>query len=334
LVDENYIIQLAPELPHANSVPNLENLIIPDRTTPDEPQLVQEIKRVLALSLPDSVELCSQGIGGTYFIKNEDGKRIAVFKPSDEEPGSESNPKGMVDDPLMPPGGGSIREVAAYVLDQGFAGVPETYLVSGIQHPSFSSVKSGSLQRYIDHAEDPDISSSRYSVDDVHKIGILDVRLYNMDRNEENILIQNLSSPKLIPIDHSYVLPSELSFLWFEWLHWKQAKQPFSEEILSYIQSIDIQKDAATLRQLGFEPAAIRTMMISSSLLKIAALKYGYNLNQIGSLMSRKSIKDLSPLERMVKETEDQIQYDDDNQDQFLEVLVRKIEAELDKKKS
>jgi len=181
----------------------------------------------------------------------------------------------------------------------------------------------------MDNAEDRDISSSRFSVADVHKIGILDVRLYNMDRNEENILIQNPANPKLIPIDHSYVLPPELSFLWFEWLHWKQAKLPFSAEILDYIRSIDIQKDAAVLRELGFESAAIRTMMISTSLLKIAALKYGYNLFQIGTIMSQKKPKEMSLLERIVKKTEDHIK-DTDNQDQFLEALGYIIEEELD----
>jgi len=305
-----------------DNVPRLDNLV-------DEPELVRETHRILALNRLESVELCSEGTGGTYFIKNEQGKKIAVFKPTDEEPGSDSNPKGKIQDPLLPPGGGSIREVAAYVLDRGFAGVPETYLVSAVEHPSFSSVKSGSLQRYMDNAEDRDISSSRFSVSDVHKIGILDVRLYNMDRNEENILMQNPANPKLIPIDHSYVLPPELSFLWFEWLHWKQAKQPFSAELLDYIRSIDIHKDAAVLRELGFESAAIRTMMISTSLLKIAALKYGYNLFQIGTIMSQKKPKEMSLLERIVKKTEDHMK-DTDNQDQFLEALGHIIEEELD----
>jgi len=306
-----------------DNISRLENLV------DHEPELVRETRRILALNRLESVELCSEGTGGTYFIKNEQGKKIAVFKPTDEEPGADCNPKGKIQDPLLPPGGGSIREVAAYVLDQGFAGVPETYLVSRVEHPGFSSVKSGSLQRYMDNAEDRDISSSRFSVADVHKIGILDVRLYNMDRNEENILIQNPANPKLIPIDHSYVLPPELSFLWFEWLHWKQAKQPFSAELLDYIRSIDIQKDAAVLRELGFESAAIRTMMISTSLLKIAASKYGYNLFQIGTIMSQKKPKEMSLLERIVKKTEDHIK-DTDNQDQFLETLGNIIEQELD----
>jgi len=304
-----------------NKLLNIEN------RTEDEPELVKETRRILSLNRCDSVELCSQGIGGTYFISNEARERIAVFKPNDEEPGSDGNPKGLIPDPLLPPGGGSIREVAAYLVDQGFAGVPETYFVSGLKHPAFNSVKSGSLQRYIPNTEDSsEISSSRYSVPDVHKIGILDIRLYNMDRNSENLLIQNPKNPKLIPIDHTYVLPHELSFLWFEWLHWKQAKQPFSPELLEYIKSIDIEKDTAILRQLGMDEAPIRTMVISTSLLKIAAIKFGYNLFQIGSIVSQKNINEESQLEKMVKKTEAMINGD---KDQFLEVLSQVIEEEL-----
>jgi len=309
---------------YLEKLPNIEN------QTKDEPELVKETRRILALNRRDSVELCSQGIGGTYFISNEAGERIAVFKPTDEEPGAAGNPKDPIPAPLLPPGGGSIREVAAYLVDQGFAGVPETFYVSDIQHPAFNSIKSGSLQRYIPHTEDSsEFSSSRYSISDVQKIGILDIRLYNMDRNSENLLIQNPKNPKLIPIDHTYVLPPALSFLWFEWLHWKQAKQPFSPELLEYIKNIDIEKDAAILRSLGIDEAPIRTMMISTSLLKIAALKFGYNLFQIGSIVSPKNINEESQLEKMVKKVEEM---NGENKEMFVDMLSLVIEEELKNK--
>jgi len=38
-------------------------------------------------------ELCEDGVNGTYFLKNKHGKRIAVFKPQDEEGNSFHNPK-------------------------------------------------------------------------------------------------------------------------------------------------------------------------------------------------------------------------------------------------
>jgi len=90
-------------------------------------------------------ELCEEGVGGTYFIYNEAGSRIAVFKPQDEEPYNINNPKGyrprsgsnagFKEGILV--GEASIRECAAYWLDHDhFAGVPATDLVL-CQHPAF-----------------------------------------------------------------------------------------------------------------------------------------------------------------------------------------------------
>jgi hypothetical protein len=276
-----------------------------------EPELVSRVREILSKNNPRSVELCGEGIGGTYFIRDrETEKKIAVFKPYDEEPGAIYNPKEKQSNPLLPPGKGYLREVAAYLLDhEGFAGVPETHLVCDLRHSSFTPRgKQGSLQRFIENTEDQDISSSRFSIMDVHKIGILDVRLFNMDRNMENLLIESHSNPRLIPIDHTYILPPRLDFVWFEWQYWKQAKQPFSEEHLSYINSLDILQDASILQKLGIEESSIRTMMISTTLLKIAAIQFGLNLFQIASLITRKKPNELSDLEKMVKRAEELIE--------------------------
>jgi len=310
-------------------------------------ELVKLIEQIISLNHPNSVQLCSEGIGGTYFIHDpkKENKRIAVFKPIDEEPGAENNPKGQVCEPLLPPGGGALREVAAYLLDhQHFAGVPETHLLSSpLQHPSFKTPKIGSIQKYVENIETHDMSSSRFSVEDVHKIGILDIRLMNMDRNEENFLIQlqkdDPKNPKLIPIDHSYILPPDLSFVWFEWLHWKQAKQPFHKTHLEYIESLDIKKDTEILRNLGiFQKESIRTMKISTTFLKIAALKFGYNLFQIGQFISRKKLTEESDLEKIVKKTqtlvllEEREKTDENDDEKFIEVLSKVITEELQNK--
>jgi hypothetical protein len=85
-----------------------------------------------------NTELCKSGVGGTYFVYdsiitngNEAQNMSSVFKPTDEEPGAPNNPKQNPPSfvPMMPWGGGSHREVAAFKLDKGFVGVPETHLV-------------------------------------------------------------------------------------------------------------------------------------------------------------------------------------------------------------
>lgn len=75
----------------------------------------------------------------------------ACFKPYDEEPYTPNNPRGreLVANfglvgkesfrmrPGVKPGEGYIREVATYLLDNGFAGVPATGLVEA-RHKAFN----------------------------------------------------------------------------------------------------------------------------------------------------------------------------------------------------
>jgi len=145
----------------------------------------------------NGLELCQEGVGGTYFIRDNKCKYFAVFKPTDEEPGASNNPKNLLQCPLLPPGGGAMREVAAYLLDRNYADVPETYFIDGIVHSGLcysngqTFPKSGSIQRYKDNIGDAStISYTRFPVEEIHRIGILDIRLFNLDRNYENILIQ------------------------------------------------------------------------------------------------------------------------------------------------
>jgi len=92
-----------------------------------------------------SPELCEEGVGGTYFMRDPQNRKIAVFKPQDEEPFNINNPKGyrprrgsdagFKEGILV--GEASIRECVAYLLDhERFASVPVTDLVL-CQHPAF-----------------------------------------------------------------------------------------------------------------------------------------------------------------------------------------------------
>lgn len=106
--------------------------------------LVQEARRALALNLKPAFIL--DGSGGTYFLHNTRKAKIAVFKPADEEPYADNNPRGYIRQPGQDmflregvlPGEACIREVAAFMLDHsGFGGVPMTTLVE-CRHPSFN----------------------------------------------------------------------------------------------------------------------------------------------------------------------------------------------------
>ncbi|MED6175442.1 hypothetical protein PIB30_078358 [Stylosanthes scabra] len=182
----------------------------------------------------------AEGTGGAYFMLDSIGhKYVSVFKPIDEEPMAENNPRGL---PLSLDGEGlkkgtrvgqgAFREVAAYILDhpmtghrslfgdaKGFAGVPPTALVKclheGFNHPGEVTAKIGSLQMFLENnGSCEDMGPGAFPVKEVHKISVLDMRLANVDRHAGNILIgkdAENGQAVLIPIDHGYCLPTSVS---------------------------------------------------------------------------------------------------------------------------
>jgi len=270
--------------------------------------------------------LCSEGLGGTYLVKNGDGEMVAVFKPSDEEPGCVGNPKGNFNSPKkgVRIGDGYMREIAAFMLDhEHIAGVPFTQCIELDGFDNGDKKKIGSLQKFVTNIGSlTDLSPSLFSVDDVHRIAQLDIRLFNIDRNDENLLVTHENNVyHLIPIDHAYSLPNSLiDGPWFDWINWKQVKQPISETMLDYINRIDIEKDSEILRNLGIEEDAIRVMKMSTLVLKLGA-KAGKNFHQIASFLCRPSLKEKSPLEILVKEIEESKDY----WDIFINILNERI---------
>jgi hypothetical protein len=146
----------------------------------------------------ENPELSEEGVNGTYFIKNPAGEKIAVFKPRDEEASSLNNPKYCEEhrDLLkkgVPNGDAALREVAAYLLDrEGFFGVPKTTLVE-VTHPAFFHKenngdyppKLGSVQEFIENdGASWDVGVTNFPANEVHKIGILDIQIFNTDRHE------------------------------------------------------------------------------------------------------------------------------------------------------
>lgn len=187
----------------------------------------------------------SEGSGGAYFMLDSCAQNyVSVFKPTDEEPMAVNNPQGLplsVDGEGLKKGTrvgeGAFREVAAYILDhpksgprsacsdeKGFAGVPPTVMVKCL-HTGFNyaegceysskSLKIGSLQMFMKNSGScEDIGPRAFPVDDVHRISVLDIRLANADRHAGNILVQkddNDGQLVLIPIDHGYCLPENVS---------------------------------------------------------------------------------------------------------------------------
>ena len=299
-------------------------------------QTIQYARRAFALGIkPD---LVMDGSGGSYFIHDTNKNKIAVFKPADEEPYAENNPRGYLPgqgqaDSLrqgIAPGEACIREVAAFLLDhEGFAGVPMTTLAEA-RHPAFNTngarlkvaeggasigahslgavsfpspssssfvqqeqaKKVGSFQEFI-RAEGTmdDLSPSKLSVEQVHKIAILDIRLLNADRNPANLLCRRLpdNTLELVPIDHGYCLRSMCDVSWMDWcwLDWPQLKEPLSEKSKEYIRQMNIDADARILSErLNISKEAIDYFRASSSILK-AGVEAGLSLYSIAVMCCR-----------------------------------------------
>ncbi|XP_010554261.1 PREDICTED: phosphatidylinositol 4-kinase gamma 7-like [Tarenaya hassleriana] len=281
-------------------------------------QIVKEIVKAMKMGVePVSVH---SGLGGAYYFRNGKGQSVAIVKPTDEEPFAPNNPKGFVGKSLGQPGlkrsvrvgETGFREVAAYLLDYDhFANVPPTALVK-ITHSVFNVnngvngngnkpcekklvSKIASFQKFIPHDFDAsDHGTSSFPVAAVHRIGILDVRIFNTDRHGGNLLVRKLDGigrfgqVELIPIDHGLCLPESLEDPYFEWIHWPQASIPFSDDELDYIQSLDPLKDCDMLRtELPMiREACLRVLVLCTVFLKEAAA-YGLCLAEIGEMMTR-----------------------------------------------
>jgi len=174
------------------------------------------------------------------------------------------------------------------------------------------------------HSSCEDISANNFPVRQVHKIGILDIRLANTDRNEANILVtKKLDKIELIPIDHGLVLPRTLSDVWFDWLYWPQAEQHFDEETKSYIARLDPDADCAILRGLTnsntpyFDDQVLRNLKVCTLFLKKGAAA-DLTLFDLGEMMSRKNRLQPSFLERAMMEAEE---ISGRNEQQFFDCL-------------
>ena len=150
--------------------------------------------------------LAEDATGGSYFLRDKLRSVQLVFKPSDEEANAPNNPHkssgsyGASYKGRIVPGFGMYRELAAFAIDhQGFAGVPPTDIAK-VRSPSFFSVgatnvgrygyKIGSVQSYVrSECSAEEMGYSKFDVEDVMRIAILDVRICNLDRHAGNILV-------------------------------------------------------------------------------------------------------------------------------------------------
>lgn len=293
-------------------------------------RFAEEVK-CMAADDASRFEMTSDGCGGVYFLTAEPKSSsrpskmkkmdpFGVFKPRDEEYMAPKNPRGYVKENAVVGvtehpvnkgfrvGNGALRERAAYLLDEvygNFSGVPVTNLmvlnVNGEE-------KEGSMQRFVpSECSAEDMGTLKFSIPEVHKIGIFDVRLFNTDRHAGNILLTFRPQEQtyaMTPIDHGFCLPSfkHLDNACFDWLQWPQAQFPFTSAELDHIASLDATRDAAMLRAVGIEEECVATMRMCTAVLQLGA-EAGFSLFEIASCLQREGdFSSPSKLEDVVAE--------------------------------
>eukprot|EP00276_Gloeochaete_wittrockiana_P005677 CAMPEP_0184656094 /NCGR_PEP_ID=MMETSP0308-20130426/15557_1 /TAXON_ID=38269 /ORGANISM="Gloeochaete witrockiana, Strain SAG 46.84" /LENGTH=542 /DNA_ID=CAMNT_0027093023 /DNA_START=262 /DNA_END=1890 /DNA_ORIENTATION=- len=253
-----------------------------------------------ALHLGKSPELCSEGLSGTYFLRDCDANIVGVFKPGDEEgPLSPKTPRGSIHRSAswrsgVPAGQGFMRERVAYLLDhKQAAGVPPTVMVA-LSTPmstlgSALKRRTGSFQLFINETVPSDeYGPSMFPTQRVHFIGLLDIRLMNADRHGGNV-VWSPTRHDLVPIDHGLTLPEypylNEGDLWFCWMSWPQAKVPFCVETREYIKNIDVEAEIQTIQnEVKLSERSILTLRIGTLLAKRAVAE-GLTLFEIGHLV-------------------------------------------------
>ena len=265
-------------------------------------------------------KLTPEGTSGSYILFGNNHTPVAIFKPSDEEAYAPNNPHNLIGQlgskslrKGILSGEAFIREAASYLLSKSYKfsfNVPPTtiakfvccepspckvsYKEPFIGQPNCAQIyKIGSLQIFVGHDDCAcNYSSDLFDTDEVHKIGILDMRICNTDRNDGNILLKKSDSKfSLIPIDHGMSFPSSFEFREEDycWLAWPQSSQPFSERMREYIASVDLEKDIESLQcNFPLGEASLIVFKVMNMLLKMG-VKRGMTLKEMSLIWCRPS---------------------------------------------
>ena len=244
------------------------------------------------------------GTSGSYFVCNPAGEKIAVFKPDDEELGTKNCPNsemrtadaGRARDGINP-GDSAALECVAFLLDRQRL-IPPTVMVTlpcfrtfGCYFPA--ATKTGSLQQFVPNTRtfgdlQPEERDRMWKnselIRQISDIALLDIRLFNTDRNKGNLLI---TAERLVPIDHGCI--AAIGFVDDVNLCWLVIPEVFNKKLnLSEISKLDLNWDRdknlvlATFPNL--HPAYLRTLEASHVLLEIG-LQRGLTIGQIASFL-------------------------------------------------
>lgn len=253
--------------------------------------------------LPRSTHASGEGgISGSYFFYNVQGEKIAVFKPEDEElgmincpnPSRRSPQDGGARDGIVP-GLSATLECVAYLLGKE-SGVPPTVKVT---LPCFSTfgcyadvrTKVGSFQRFVPNPvpfqavpRDTFMAMGPQFITQMQTIALLDIKLFNTDRNRKNLLFAN---GQLVPIDHGCIAASgfldDINVCWLDLAD--VVDVPINKELIRRL-NLDWERDQALIKTHfpNFPQENLQTLEASHALLEVG-LKHGLTIKQMVSFL-------------------------------------------------
>ncbi|CEP00509.1 unnamed protein product (mitochondrion) [Plasmodiophora brassicae] len=247
-----------------------------------------------------------EGLSGVYLANLKSTPESApteyIFKPASEEGVQQRTEIGQpsaVKHGIVV-GDAVLKERAAYLVDHcRRAGVPRVYLVVGVMQVTNGSGQVrelGALSEYVRYdCTAEDCGSTVFDVEQVHSIGLLDCRIFNLDRHEGNLLVERRPpgasklKVSLAPIDHGFSMPSwaQLSDAFFCWSSWRQARIPFSKDTRAYVAALDPIADVSTLVTLGIAPECVLTYVICSTFVQVAVADGDLTLADLAIWMQR-----------------------------------------------
>ncbi|XP_023596315.1 phosphatidylinositol 4-kinase type 2-alpha isoform X2 [Trichechus manatus latirostris] len=236
---------------------------------PEDPEFGAVVRQAeLAIERGIFPERIYQGSSGSYFVKDPQGKIVAVFKPKNEEPYGQLNPKWTK----------WLQKLCCpccfgrdcLVLNQGYLSEAGASLVDQkLELNIVPRTKVGSFQLFVEGYKDADYWLRRFEAEPLpentnrqlllqfERLVVLDYIIRNTDRGNDNWLIKYdcpmdssssrdtdwvvIKEPiiKVAAIDNGLAFPLKHPDSWraypFYWAWLPQAKVPFSQEIKDLI---------------------------------------------------------------------------------------------------
>lgn len=232
------------------------------------------------------------GTSGSFFLRNQQGNIIAVFKPMSMEPGGYLNNRGKnrVLRSSILPGQCAGNEVIACALDQALEGryqIPQTYLVA-LRHAGFggsTEKEIGSVQKFLPNTKPLSQLSEREMRAILRsEFDRLNFKLISggTDAHFGNFLYD----PKTLKLG---IIDSGLDFLGEEdfgcmrnqaWITLPQASQPMAPEEYAALRNINVEEAMTAVRN-QVEQNISMSPMLTMSKGKLLALQMRLELAKI-----------------------------------------------------